>query len=101
MAFWVYMLRCRDGSYYTGHTDDLERRIAEHHCGTTPCYTHDRRPLQLVFSQDLATREEALGMERRLKGWSRAKKEALVDGNWEAINRLGRGKHARQRAEPA
>jgi predicted GIY-YIG superfamily endonuclease len=101
MAFWVYMLRCRDGSYYTGHTDNLERRIAEHDCGTIPCYTHDRRPLHLVFSQDFATREEALAMERRLKGWSRAKKEALVDGNWEAINRLGRGKHARQRAEPA
>ena len=61
MAFWVYMLRCRDGSYYTGHTDDLERRIAEHDCGAIPCYTHDRRPLQLVFSQDFATREEALG----------------------------------------
>jgi predicted GIY-YIG superfamily endonuclease len=101
MAFWVYMLRSRDGSYYTGHTDDLERRIAEHDCGTIPCYTHDRRPLHMMFSQDFATREEALAMERRLKGWSRAKKEPLIDGDWEMINRLGRGKHARQRAEPA
>jgi predicted GIY-YIG superfamily endonuclease len=101
MAFWIYLLRCRDGSYYTGHTDDLERRIAEHDCGTIPCYTHDRRPLHMMFSQDFAPREEALAMERRLKGWSRAKKEALIDGDWEMINRLGRGKHARQRAEPA
>jgi Predicted endonuclease containing a URI domain len=101
MAFWVYMLRCRDGSYYAGHTDNLERRIAEHDCGTIPCYTHDRRPLHLVFSQDFATREEALAMERRLKGWSRAKKEALIDGSWEMINRLGRGKHAHQQAKSA
>ena len=101
MAFWVYMLRCRDGSYYTGHTDDLERRIAQHHAGAMPGHTHDRRPLRLVFAQDFPTREEALAMELRIKGWSRAKKLALTDGDWETINRLGRGKHAHQRAGSA
>jgi predicted GIY-YIG superfamily endonuclease len=91
------MLLCSDDSYYTGHTDDIERRIAEHHEGTIPGYTHDRRPLRLVFVQDFPTREEALTMELRIKGWSRGKKRALVDGDWQAINRLGRGKHAHQR----
>jgi predicted GIY-YIG superfamily endonuclease len=56
-----------------------------------------RRPLALVFSQEFVTREEALAAERQLKGWSRAKKEALVREDWVAINRLGRGKHRHQR----
>ena len=50
MSFWVYILRCADGSYYTGHTDNLDTRIQEHHMGAIRrCYTFRRRPLQLVF----------------------------------------------------
>ena len=60
MAFWVYILRCADGFYYTGHTDALERRLAEHSDGAVPGYTHDRRPLSLMYSCEFATREEAL-----------------------------------------
>lgn len=101
LAFWVYMLRCHDQSYYTGHTADLEYRIAQHDSGAISGYTHDRRPLTLVFAQDFSSREEALAMERRIKGWSRAKKQALIDANWEKINRLGRGKHAHQRITQA
>ncbi|MFO1269072.1 MAG: GIY-YIG nuclease family protein, partial [Rubrivivax sp.] len=58
--FFVYMLRCADGSYYVGHTDELERRIAQHRAGEIPGYTHERRPVELVWSQEAATREEAL-----------------------------------------
>ncbi len=100
MAFWVYMLRCADGSYYTGHTDNLELRLAQHHSGDLPGYTHDRHPVHLAFSQDFPTREEALSMEQRLKGWSRAKKEALINNDWGEIKRLGRGKHLHQRKTP-
>lgn len=92
MAFWVYMLRCVDQSFYVGHTDDLERRVAQHHEGVIVGYTHTRRPLQLVWQQDFTTREEALSAERQVKGWSRTKKQALAAGDWKEIRRLAWGK---------
>ena len=90
MSFHTYMLRCADGSYYTGHTEDLERRVAEHKHGKFLGYTHDRRPVELVWSQDFPTRIEALEAERTIKGWSRAKKEALIRSDWAAIERLAK-----------
>lgn len=91
MSFWVYMLRCNDGCYYTGHTDNLEQRIAQHIYGAFPaCYTFPRRPVELVFAQELATREEALSSEQRIKGWSRKKKEAMARGDWDEVSRLAR-----------
>ncbi|MFC3815466.1 GIY-YIG nuclease family protein [Lysobacter sp. GCM10012299] len=95
--FWTYMLRCADGSFYLGHTDDIERRMDQHHGGQHACYTQRRRPVTLVFSQEFPTREEALVAERQIKGWSRAKKLALIDGDWDRIKRLCRGKHRHQR----
>ena len=92
MPFWVYVLRCSDGSYYTGHTDDLPRRIGMHQTGAVPGYTHHRRPVDLVFSQECTTREEALCAELQIKGWSRAKKEAMLRGDWAEVMRLARGK---------
>jgi predicted GIY-YIG superfamily endonuclease len=92
MAFWVYMLRCSDHSYYLGHTDELERRIGQHGSGEIVGYTHSRRPLSLVWQQEFATRDEALAAERRVKGWSRAKKEALIAGDWAEIRRLAWGR---------
>ena len=93
MTFWVYILRCADGSYYTGHTDNLEKRIGEHETGAIPsCYTFKRRPLQLVFSQDCATREEALAAEQQIKGWSRKKKEAMMCGDWAEVSRLAKSR---------
>jgi LAO/AO transport system kinase len=85
--FFVYMLRCSDDSYYTGHTDDLQSRVAMHHAGEIPGYTHDKRPVELVWSQETATREEALAAELRIKGWGRSKKEALIRGDWSAVRR--------------
>jgi len=91
MAFWVYILRCTDNSYYTGHTDNLEQRIAQHNQGYFPtCYTYNRRPLELVFSQDFVTREEALASEQQIKGWSRKKKEAMMCGDWAEVSRLAK-----------
>jgi predicted GIY-YIG superfamily endonuclease len=92
MSFWVYILRCADGSYYTGHTDDLEKRLAEHHAGQFTGYTATRRPMTLLFSEEFSTREEALASERRIKGWSRKKKEAMIRGDWTEVSRLARGK---------
>ena len=85
--FWVYILKCADNSYYTGHTDDLEHRLAQHESKTIPgCYTETRLPIKLIFSQSFATREEALAAERQIKGWSRKKKEALANGDWKALS---------------
>ena len=89
--FWVYIVRCSDGSYYTGHTDDLDKRISEHQSGAIPsCYTFKRRQIALVFSQPCASREEALSAEQQIKGWSRKKKEAMMRGDWDEVSRLAR-----------
>ncbi|MBL8524011.1 MAG: GIY-YIG nuclease family protein [Betaproteobacteria bacterium] len=90
--FWVYILKCNDDSYYTGHTDNLEIRIAQHNEGTIEGYTATRLPVTLVFSEQFATRLEALEMERRIKGWSRKKKEAMMLGDWKEVSRLAKNK---------
>lgn len=87
MSFWAYILKCADGSYYTGQTDDLSLRIAQHHDGYfVDCYTRTRRPLELVWANDFPTRIEALEAERRIKNWSRAKKEALIRADWDKLS---------------
>jgi len=90
MAFHIYMLRCRDGSYYTGHTDNLEKRIGEHQTGLIGGYTSERLPVELVFTEEFQTRDEALAFELRIKNWSRRKKEALIRGDWEALRLAAR-----------
>jgi LAO/AO transport system kinase len=97
--FHVYMLRCADGSFYVGHTDELQRRVAQHEAGELPGYTHERRPVSLVWHQETATREEALAAEMRIKGWSRAKKEALIAGDWERVKQLARASTGSARTE--
>jgi putative endonuclease len=92
MAFWTYMLHCAGGVFYVGHTDNLERRIAQHETGEIAGFTHDRLPVKLVWSESFPQRIDALTMERRIKGWSRAKKMALIRGDWEDIARLAREK---------
>jgi predicted GIY-YIG superfamily endonuclease len=88
--FHVYILQCNDGSYYTGRTDDLERRIAEHQAGVFPGYTSTRLPVHLVHAEAIATRAEALAAEQKIKGWTRAKKKALIAGNWCKIGELAK-----------
>jgi predicted GIY-YIG superfamily endonuclease len=89
MSFWAYILRCADNSYYTGHTDNLEQRIAKHKAGEIEGYTSTRLPVEVVFSEEFPTREEALACERQIKGWSRKKKEALMRGDWAEVSRIG------------
>ncbi|MDM4761689.1 GIY-YIG nuclease family protein [Galbitalea sp. SE-J8] len=77
---WVYILRCRDGSYYVGSTRSLESRVAQHQCGEGAEYTKRRLPVELVFAQEFERIDEAFALEKRVQGWSRAKREALIDG---------------------
>ncbi|MYC31076.1 MAG: GIY-YIG nuclease family protein [Chloroflexi bacterium] len=95
MAFYVYILKCSDGSYYTGHTDNLEARLEGHNRGEVSGHTFSRRPVSLVFSDQFFTREEAFQRERQIKGWSRAKKEALIEGSWKTLVQLSRGRKDR------
>ncbi len=95
MSFWVYILRCADGSYYTGHTEDLEKRLAGHNSKQYAGYTSTRLPVTLVFSQEFPSREEALASERQIKGWSRKKKEAMMRGDWNEVSRLAQSKTQR------
>lgn len=97
MEFVLYILECTDGSFYIGHTDDLDKRMEQHGQGKGCVYTSTRRPLKLIHTQGFETRYEALTMERKLKGWSRAKKLAYMAGDWEAIRALSKGKHEHQR----
>jgi len=90
--FYMYILRCADGSFYVGHTDNLEKRIAEHHDGIGCRYTTQNRPLELVFSEAFSTRDEAFEAERKIKSWSRKKKEALIAKNWTHISKLSKKK---------
>ncbi|MGZ3614049.1 MAG: GIY-YIG nuclease family protein [Thermodesulfobacteriota bacterium] len=92
MSFWVYILRCGDNSYYTGHTDNLEKRVVEHQTGEIGGYTSTRLPVLLVFAEEFPTREGALACERQIKGWSRRKKEAMMRGDWAEVSRLACGK---------
>ena len=93
MQFWTYLLRCADGSYYVGHTDDLDLRLAKHQDGTFGGYTSTRRPIALVYSEGFDCRDDAFHRERQIKGWSRAKKEALAREDWEELRRLAKTAH--------
>ena len=90
LSFCVYILRCVDGSYYVGHTDQLEARIAAHQGGAVAGYTSGRRPVVLRFAEEFDTRDTAFARERQLKGWSRKKKEALIAADWERLKLLSR-----------
>lgn len=88
--YCVYILKCADDSYYTGSTADLERRLEEHRAGIFGGYTSKRLPVELVWSQDFPTEHDAFVTERQIKGWSRAKKEALIRGDWYALHEIVR-----------
>ena len=87
MPYAIYILRCSDGTYYTGLTKELDARVEEHQTGAyLHSYTFGRRPVELVWSEGVQSYEEALQWERQIKGWSRAKKEALIRGDIEGIH---------------
>lgn len=98
MGVFVYMLRCADGSYYVGSAtgNDLTPRIDQHNAGSYKGYTHSRRPVVVVWS-DYFDRITGIAAERQIKGWSRAKKEALIRSNWAALQELSRRRGGKKR----
>ena len=96
---FVYILKCADGSYYTGSTIDLEMRIAQHQTGYFKGCTSSRLPVELVWQQDFSTEHEAFLCERQVKGWSRAKKEALIRGDFDAIHEVVKMERKRREAK--
>jgi putative endonuclease len=95
---FLYILRCADGKYYVGTTrKSLEERLGEHNAGLHKGFTAKRRPVTLVFAQHFDTITDAVEAERRVKGWSRAKKEAMINGEWNRLPELARRtSHAQQ-----
>lgn len=91
MEVTVYILRCRDGSYYTGLTkQNIEARVWEHNAGVYDGYTAKRLPVDLVFTETYDRIIDAIARERQIKGWSRRKKEALIALNYEALPGLSK-----------
>src|SRR3954447_27041339 len=99
MGAFVYILRCSDRSYYVGCAtgDDITKRIAEHQTGAYPGYTWSRRPVKLVWSEHFERITDAIAAERQIKGWSRAKKEALIRSDWTAVQSLSRRRAGKPR----
>ena len=84
--YYVYILRCIDDSLYVGVTSDIDRRVIEHNAGKYPdAYTNSRRPVTLVFYQDFTDPNQAIEFEKKLKKWSRVKKQTLIDGNFDKL----------------
>jgi putative endonuclease len=77
-GFFVYMLKCRDGTLYTGWTTDLSKRLAAHNKGTASKYTRPRRPVFVVYSEEWNTKQEAMRREYEIKTWTREKKDRLL-----------------------
>ena len=94
--FWTYLLLCSDGSYYAGHTDNLAVRFAQHADGRGGDYTMRRLPVALVWSERFDSRERAFACERQVKGWSRAKKQALIRGEFERLPELARNRQGQR-----
>jgi putative endonuclease len=89
---WMYILECADGSYYVGSTKNLERRMAEHLSGLGSRYTSVRLPVKLVYGEEYDRISHAYAREKQVQNWSRAKREALINGNYEALPLLAKKK---------
>lgn len=90
--YFVYIVQCSDGYYYTGVTNDLERRVNEHNSGVIEGYTSNRLPVRLVFNQSFQFIQDAIAAEKQIKGWSRKKKEALINGDFKRLKLLSKCK---------
>lgn len=77
----MYILRCANDTYYTGSTNDLEKRLEEHHLGIGANYTHKHRPVKLVYFEEFVSLEDAFQREKQVQNWSQKKKEALIKRN--------------------
>lgn len=93
--YYVYILKCADNSYYTGITNDIARRFEEHEFGINKeCYTFKKRPLSLQFCQEFNDVLQAIYFEKKIKGWTRAKKKALIDGDFDMLQMLSECRNA-------
>jgi len=91
--YFIYILHCRDKSYYTGITSNVEKRFYEHQQGFLKgSYTHSRRPVKLVFTESFSKPLDAIEREKQIKGWSRKKKEALISGDFSRLQKLSKKK---------
>lgn len=91
--YFIYIVECRDASYYTGITSNLEKRINEHNNGVFKGYTSTRLPVKLVYSNRFSDVNDAIKAEKQIKGWGRAKKDALICGDFESLKLLSKGKN--------
>ncbi len=92
-TYYVYILECSNNSYYTGVTNNMNRRLHEHDTGANrSCFTYDKRPVKLVYVQSFMEIENAIKWEKQLKGWSRKKKQAVIHNNWEKLPALSKNK---------
>ncbi|MBL3658834.1 GIY-YIG nuclease family protein [Fulvivirga sediminis] len=89
--YTVYILLCKDNSYYTGITNDIKRRLLEHLQGVNKnSYTYRRRPVKMVFCEHFQNVKDAIAFEKQIKGWSRKKKEALINREWNKLPELSK-----------
>tara|TARA_B100000315_G_scaffold252172_1_gene288388 strand:+ start:843 stop:1259 length:417 start_codon:yes stop_codon:yes gene_type:complete len=99
--FWAYMVRCSDGSLYTGITNSVKRRLYQHNEGRNPnCYTYSRRPVELVYAAHFDYVLDAISWEKKVKRWSRKKKEALIKRDWDKIEELAKCKNVSENFRP-
>lgn len=90
---WIYIIKCSDNTYYTGVTSNLDGRMDKHHSGFYPnCYTASRRPLELAFYAEFTNIKIAIQKEKQIKKWSRAKKEALINEEYDSLINLAKKK---------
>ncbi len=100
-TMYVYILLCADNTYYIGVTNNIEKRFYEHQDGfVAECYTYTRRPLELKFYEMFNSPKEAIKFEKQIKKWSRAKKEALINRDWELLKELSKSKNNGSTSSP-
>jgi putative endonuclease len=87
-TFCVYILKCKDNSYYTGITSDIENRLFEHNSSIKCNYTSKRRPVKLIYHCEFQSVKEAIDFEKQVKRWNRSKKEALIKGDFDELHKL-------------
>ena len=100
--YYVYIVQCNDGMLYTGVTNNIERRLSEHNNGINPkCFTYRRRPVTLKFCTYFSYVNHAIAVEKQIKGWSRKKKEALINEHWNELQELSKSYKKKARKDPS
>ena len=100
MKGYMYILKCANGSYYTGSTIDLERRLEQHKNGEGANFTKKHLPVELIYAEEFARIEDAFYREKQIQGWSRKKKEALIAGNFDKLHELAECKNDTKASAP-